>query len=72
MVVDDNETSLKILKELLVSFSFEVTTMLSGSEALTELELSTNTGSRPYDLIIIDMQMPHMDGIETSIKIKKI
>ncbi|MBF0381931.1 MAG: response regulator [Magnetococcales bacterium] len=72
MVIDDNPTSLTILKELLVSFSFAVTTMQSGNEAISELELSVKTGGRPYDLIIIDMQMPFMDGIETSKKIKNI
>ncbi|MBF0446009.1 MAG: response regulator, partial [Magnetococcales bacterium] len=72
MVIDDNATSLKILKELLESFVFDVTTLQSGSEALNELELSIKKGSKPYDLIIIDMQMPHMDGIETSLNIKKI
>ena len=45
LVVDDNTTSLEILKNALESFSFEVTTAKSGEEAL--LELSNNSEERP-------------------------
>jgi len=68
LVVDDNATSRGILQEMLKSFTFEVTPAASGQEGLTELEKASE--SRPFDLVIMDWQMPGMDGIEASGRIK--
>ena len=69
LVVDDNATSRNILKRMLEAMSFEVSLAASGDEGLTELE---NADSRqPFDLVIMDWQMPGMDGIEASIRIKE-
>jgi len=68
LVVDDNATSREILKNMLESFTFEVLLAASGEEGLSELENAPE--NRPYDLVIMDWQMPEMDGIEASIRIK--
>ncbi len=72
LVVDDNATSREILNNIMRSFSFEVTMAVSGEDALRELEKTVEEdGEKPYDLILMDWKMPGMDGIETSLRIKK-
>ena len=68
LVVDDNATSRNIFQEMLESFSFKVTLAASGREALTELEKAP--ADEPFELVIMDWQMPGMDGIEASRCIK--
>jgi two-component system, sensor histidine kinase and response regulator len=68
LVVDDNATSRGIFQEMLESFSFEVTLAASSEEGLKELEKASE--SEPFELVIMDWQMPGMDGIEASWRIK--
>ena len=68
LVVDDNDTSRGIFQEMLESFSLEVTLAASGPEGLSELGKASE--SQPFELVIMDWQMPGMDGIETSKRIK--
>ena len=71
LVVDDNATSREILVDLLNSFSFEVFVAASGYAALALLEQQEETDERPFDLILMDWQMPGMDGIESAKRIKQ-
>ncbi len=68
LVVDDNDSSREILQGLLESMSFEVSLTASGKEGLTELERAAK--DNPYKLVVMDWQMPEMDGIKTSKIIK--
>lgn len=58
LIVDDNPTNLKILKLQCQYWGMEVTIADSGREALQILKNSTK-----FDIGILDMQMPEMDGI---------
>ncbi|MHC4454889.1 MAG: response regulator, partial [Planctomycetota bacterium] len=67
LVVDDNAASREILKKALESFTFEVTTVASGEDALTELKRNVNNKeSQAYELVLMDWKMPDMNGIETT------
>ena len=65
LVVEDNSTARRILREILETFSFTVETKESGEEAITEFERIKQENGRHYDLILMDLQMPGLDGIET-------
>ncbi|MBP9904594.1 MAG: response regulator [Rhodoferax sp.] len=60
LVVDDNSTSLEILRMALVSMGLEVELANSGTAALQRLE---NSAAPRFDLVLMDWQMPGMDGI---------
>ncbi len=69
LIMDDNATSRDILKNMLESFSFNVSLATCGNEGLKELERSAD--DRSYDLVLMDWKMPDISGIEASRQIKK-
>jgi CheY-like chemotaxis protein len=69
LVVDDNPTSREILRDMLESFSFEVTLAASGQEGIDEVEKADK--DKPFEMVIMDWKMPGMDGIEASRHIKE-
>lgn len=64
LVVDDDPTNTKLLKFLLTDEGYEVTTVHSPTEALSML------ANNVYDLIILDIMMPGMDGLEVCRRIR--
>ncbi len=65
LVVDDDATAREILSSTLLSWSMQVRTAVSGSEALVILEEAERQGTG-FDLVLIDWQMPEPNGIETA------
>lgn len=62
LVVDDNETSRQIFSEMISGFGFSVETSADCKSAINLLK--TNDQETPYKLVIMDWQMPEMDGKE--------
>jgi len=72
LIVDDNAISLEILKEIIESLQFEVCAVSSGAAAMEEIHrVSITPNCRPYDIILMDWQMPGLDGVESSKLIKQ-
>lgn len=69
LVVDDNTTNRIILKEILEHWNIETRLAASGAEALEELKASA-AGKRFFDIMLLDYQMPQMDGFEVVEKIQ--
>lgn len=61
LVVDDEKMLLILTAEILREAGYEVVTAHSGFECLDELR----TSARPFDLVLLDFNMPLMDGEET-------
>ena len=68
LVVDDNETNRRILCELTRAWKMRPTAAESGQAALAVMELARRKGD-PFRVILIDGQMPGMDGFELAEKI---
>jgi len=66
LLVDDEEMFLEFLSRRLINYQYDVTTCLSGEKALEM------TRDYDFDVVILDVLMPGMDGIETLREIKKI
>ena len=66
LIVDDNQVVREVLNRYLISFGFKTHRVPSGEAALFELRKSYQDGERMADLVLIDWQMPGLDGIATS------
>jgi signal transduction histidine kinase/CheY-like chemotaxis protein/HPt (histidine-containing phosphotransfer) domain-containing protein len=62
LIVDDNTTNRNILHHYLTHWGFVAGQANNGREALIELEQAINKEA-PYDLALLDMHMPEMDGL---------
>jgi signal transduction histidine kinase len=71
LLAEDNDINAIIVTELLSSVGVDVTTAENGAAALRILdEASQSREGAPFDLILMDLQMPVMDGYEATERIK--
>jgi len=69
LVVDDNATNRKVLEKQTASWGMTVESFEDAPAALEGLRAAAERGE-PYDLAILDMQMPGMDGMQLARAIK--
>ncbi|WP_172830265.1 response regulator [Opitutus sp. GAS368] len=69
LVVDDNATNRQILRHQIFAWKMQKGSAAGGHEALQILRAAAASGS-PYDVALLDMQMPEMDGLTLARAIK--
>ncbi|MGA9886536.1 MAG: ATP-binding protein [Candidatus Acidiferrales bacterium] len=70
LIVDDNFTNRKVLNGMLLRWDMNPTAVDGGESALQALEIAKAAG-RPYSLILLDGQMPGMDGFMLAERVNK-
>ncbi|MBC7182455.1 MAG: response regulator, partial [Marinobacter sp.] len=66
LAVDDNDANLKLVLTLLEDCQLEAEGASSGFEALSKAR------QNPFDLVFMDLQMPGMDGVETTARLREM
>jgi CheY-like chemotaxis protein len=65
LVAEDNEINALLMRSLFAKLGHNAVIATNGAEAL-ESWLAAKSAGAPYDLVLMDVQMPELDGIETA------
>lgn len=71
LIVDDNSVNLSILSDQLTHWGIRVSQANSGQQALVMCEQRVLSGKPIFDIGILDMQMPNMDGSQLGALLKQ-
>jgi two-component system sensor histidine kinase/response regulator len=70
LIVDDNATNRRVLQEMVLTWEMVPTLTEGGREALTLIERA-ETRRSPYPIVLLDAQMPAMDGFAVAERIRE-
>ena len=66
LIVDDHEDNVELLRARLESWGYTTESAMDGGQALEKVEAS------PPDLILLDVMMPHIDGMEVARRVPRV
>jgi PAS domain S-box-containing protein len=72
LVVEDMALNQLLMKTLLDDFGFERDIASNGKIAIEKLKSTSLTNQQPYDIILMDLQMPEMNGFEATDYIRNV